>query len=173
MTTQRIKSDVRRTILRAETSVRNELAAELDAQGRLEVAKRYKVVKTWSAESKPKFGYTVLVLPTQISLEVNAKGQNKRIYRWVDEGTEGPYPILPKTPGGRLIFQTGYSAKTAPIAKFDQGTGTASGDWVSSAGVMHPGIAAREFEKTFSKQFKPVLKRAIDQAIRRGLRRKR
>ena len=163
--------DVRIVINRATDAVYEEVALELEAHGQLETAKRRKVTRTWGEGSRPTFGWAVYKEPARLTLEGTIK--KGQIYRWVDEGTDGPYPILPKNPEGRLIFQTGYSAKTAPIAKFDQGTGTASGDWVSSQGVMHPGITAREFEKTFSKQFKPVLTRAIDQAIRRGLRRKR
>jgi len=173
MTKQSIVSSLRQSLLSTNRKLRNELAAELDTLGRKEVQKRYRVVATWSEKSRPKFGYTVSVTPAQVSLEVKTKGRNRRIYNWIDQGTKGPYTIRAKTEGGRLVFQTGYSPRTAPVAQYDVGTGQAAGGWVSPMEVQHPGIEARQFEKTFRKQFKPALKRAIDNAVLRALRSKR
>lgn len=166
-----IRRDIQRTIERATQAVYDEIAAELDTLGRLETAKRRKVVATWSEDSRPTFGWSVYREPSRITLSGTVrKGQ---IYRYVDEGTRGPYPIRPRTPGGRLVFQTGYSARTAPVAQYNQGSGQATGDWVSTPEVMHPGIEARKFEETFVGQLDGTLTEVIDNAIRRGLRRKR
>lgn len=66
---------------------------------------------------------------------------------WVDEGTEGPYPIpkQPKPPGQALKFRTDYRPRTTPGAPFSGGPGVAVGPWRSAEQVMHPGIEERNF----------------------------
>jgi hypothetical protein len=79
--------------------------------------------------------------------EVKAIGPDVQIFRYVDEGTR-PHIIRPKKPGGRLAFQPGYSARTAPIAQFNVGTGKKSGDKIYRMEVHHPGSKARKFTRT-------------------------
>jgi len=80
--------------------------------------------------------------------------------------TKGPYPI-PKiiVPGKFLRFRTGYSARTAPIAKFNVGTGMANGGWVTKKQVMHPGIKKRKFMETFLEDMTPPLERRVQTRI--------
>lgn len=105
-------------------------------------------------------------------LEVS--GENRDIWIWVDRGTGqygdkgSPYWIFPRRPGGKLFFQAGYDPKTRPIAKANVGSGTSSGPWVSSAGVLHPGIKGREFSQTYRERtLQPTLKTRIVKQVRR------
>lgn len=110
------------------------------------------VVVTWKSGNKPLF----VLIPakttaTGIRVEIMAQGDEKQldVFKWVDKGTEA-HIILPKKPGGMLAFKGGYSAKTAPIARYGVGTGKASGAKVYSRGVFHPGTEAREFVGYFA-----------------------
>lgn len=166
-----IRSTVRQKILESQTRTRNELNRELRDIGKLGESKHRAVVRDWT--HKPSFVSSTTVRPNQVSVRVRVAGQHKKIYRWVDEGTNGPYIIKPRDPNGRLAFQTGHEARTAPVAKYNQGTGESTGDLVMPKQVVHPGIQKREFSKTFSKQIKPAMRQAVERAIRRGLRRGR
>lgn len=132
-------------------------------------------VSDWS--KKPRFQKRATVSADYISVTIEPSGSNAQIYNYVDQGTDGPYPI-PKfirpatqtSAGSMLTFRTGYNARTAPVARHHQGNGRASGPWVSKPQVMHPGIEAREFIKTFNEDLKPTLDRRVDNAIRRATR---
>lgn len=134
-----------------------------------------RMVGDWS--HKPRFRKTSTFTPAYISIIVEPTGDNAQIFSYVDQGTEGPYPI-PKFPRinpqtGKpmlLKFRTGYSARTAPVARFRIGSGRASGPWVAPAQVHHPGIEARLFLETLSDELKPTLDRRVENAIRRILR---
>lgn len=112
------------------------------------------------------FGETTTVIPTLIEILIKPSGRNVKIFQYVDKGTKGPYPI-PKVvlPGRMLRFQVGYSARTAPIAKYNVGTGTHFGAWVSKAQVMHPGIKARKFLETYADELIPSLQRRVQDQI--------
>lgn len=134
-----------------------------------------RMVGDWS--HKPRFRKTNTFTPAYISIVVQPTGNNAQIFSYVDQGTEGPYRI-PKFPRvdpqtGKptlLKFRTGYSARTAPVARFRIGSGSASGPFVSAAQVTHPGIEARKFLETLADEMKPTLDRRVDNAIRRILR---
>lgn len=103
------------------------------------------VVNDWKSE------IDFAVLPTRTksayTYEVKAIGPDLEIFIYVDEGTK-PHIIRPKKPGGRLAFQSNYSARTAPVALYGQGTGKKSGPWQYRTEVHHPGNEARQFTKT-------------------------
>lgn len=107
---------------------------------------------TFTADSADMFD--VLIVPS---------GGMKDVWKFIDLGTGlyGPkhskYLILPKTPGGLLKFRTGYSPRTAPIALSQVGSGEASGSWVSTPQVIHPGIKARKFFETWLDELSPSL----------------
>lgn len=111
--------------------------------------------------------------PTYIEVLVTPAGNNKNIWTYVDLGTgkygknKAAYPIVPKKPGGLLKFRTGYSAKTAPVARANVGTGIASGNFVSTAKVMHPGVKPRQFSETFAKQLTPPLDVRVTEEIKK------
>lgn len=102
------------------------------------------VVQDWKSD------VDFAVLPTRsktaYTYEVKAIGPDLQIFIYVDEGTV-PHIIRPKKPGGRLAFQTGYSARTAPIAQYGVGTGKKFGPKVFRTEVHHPGNEARQFTK--------------------------
>lgn len=126
------------------------------------------VVADW--KNKPRFDVRVSnrnnILRLVVEPQANHEGQ---VWRWVDEGTAGPYPIRPKKPGGKLKFRGTYQARTRPVAQYGQGDGKAHGDWATKDQVMHPGIDAREFGEAAKNRFKPEFARRINNAIRRGI----
>lgn len=128
------------------------------------------VVQQWSR--KPRFISRIKVAPDVLELRVLADGDNAEIWYFVNDGTE-PHIITPKAPGYPLRFQTGYSARTAAPAKFNQGDGRAYGSWVSKYSVNHPGTEAREFDVEAAKRIRPNLGKRIANAIQRAIRRLR
>lgn len=94
---------------------------------------------------------------------VKPSGSRAKIWKYIDLGTGlygargRSYVITPKTPGGYLKFRTGYSARTAPIAQYGVGTGTANGPWVQKRMVIHPGIKSRKFFQTWLEELSPDL----------------
>lgn len=136
----------------------DETGAELKTQHR-------KVVRSWS--HRPGFrqqntsgasDYTVKIIPT---------GRYAPIFGYVNLGTK-PHVIRAKNKPF-LAFQTGYSARTAPIAKFNQGTGQKFGAWKRKKEVHHPGTKARKFSETFFKELSPPFVDRIQAAVKRGL----
>jgi hypothetical protein len=92
-------------------------------------------------------------------------GTDDEIYRYVDEGTK-PHIIRP-VHGKRLVFQGGYSAKTAPHVIGSQ-EGGAFGDRVFATEVHHPGNEAREFTKDIQKRWQPRFKARMEDAMRKA-----
>jgi len=92
-----------------------------------------------------------------------------QVYQWVDFGTKGPYPIVPKR-GPYLRFLVGGSPKTHPRV-IGSGAGSAGNQWVTKRIVYHPGIRAREFTDEIRKRRRPYfyanMKRAIAKAQRK------
>lgn len=129
------------------------------------------VVSDWSKpEHKPNFRRNRLQTPNYLAMKVHlGKKKGDMIYRWVDKGTK-PY-LIPKfgpAPAGKpLRFRTGYEARTRPVAKYRQGRGVATGPWVSTYRVHHPGIRARKFGETFNADIRPVFRQQIDSGFRR------
>lgn len=76
------------------------------------------------------------------------------IYRWLNNGTKGPYKI-PKAGPGLLAFPSGYRAKTVPNLVYSRGGG-AYGPMVFVNGqVTHPGIKPRNFDTEVAKVVMP------------------
>lgn len=88
------------------------------------------------------------------------------VFGYVDEGTE-PHRIEPKKPGGRLIFNVPYQARTAPIAKENAGSGTSGNQVVSSYGVDHPGSKARLFVDTSMAQAEDEMDMRVSEILNR------
>ena len=132
------------------------------------------VVDDWA--NKPQFTERVTLQANVLKLYVtpvdNEEGQ---AFIWVNNGTgKGgvvgvPYPIKPRKPGGKLRFQTGYSARTGTGGQYGVGSGRASGDIVYSDGVMHPGIEPRRFDVRFADENRKEFARRMNVAIRRGV----
>lgn len=88
-----------------------------------------------------------------------------QIYNWVDNGTDGPYPIPPKDPNGVLVFNVNFTAKTIP-GVIGSRPGGKYGPKRKHKAVMHPGIEARHFDKDIQKMWQPKFKRMAEEAMR-------
>lgn len=174
MVSHKPRKQLKKTLIREDRNVRIGIRNELRATGEDAVAHLRTVTRSWS--NKPNFTPYLTVRPTYMSIEIVPGGRGKKIWRFVDEGT-GKYGKkkrayqIPKSPQpGRLLkFQANYSAKTAPVAKFNVGSGKKSGAWITKKTVMHPGIKPRHFIKTWFEKLRPPLGRRIDAAIKRML----
>lgn len=128
------------------------------------------VVRTWTNKPKWKIHSTRDRHGLGVSLEVI--GDAREIFVYVDKGTGShaggaPYWIFPRSPGGKLRFRGGYQPKTQPVAKANVGPGIATGDWVTSDGVLHPGIKGREFSQTYiDKVLLPTFQKRIVKRVR-------
>jgi len=124
-----------------------------------------KVVREWA--HKPGFRQQKYRNPNVYTIKIVPTGRYATIWYYVDRGTK-PHEIAAKNVP-MLKFQTGYNARTAPKAQFAQGTGTASGAWVTKAVVQHPGTEARNFTQTWIDELEPPFPDRIQAAIKRGL----
>lgn len=165
-------SDLAEFIRKRDAQLRDAMQAELEAM--IVDSKTYheNAVRTW--KNKPKWRIHSMRTAGLLGAQLEVIGDARQIWLWVDEGTGqygkkgSPYWIFPRRPGGRLAFQTGYDPKTRPIAKANVGSGTASGDWVTSDGVLHPGIKGREFSQTYRERILiPNFKTRIVKRVRR------
>lgn len=153
---------------RIDTRIRNncEVALFVTAD---EIAGDFRqVTARWG--HKPKFARIRVSSKNIVSVTIEPDGKNAQIFKWVDQGTKGPYLIPkfgPTAPGQPLRFQTGYSARTKPGGKYNQGSGQASGSWVAARRVVHPGIKAREFTQTIAEDALPILVQNERLALRR------
>lgn len=119
---------------------------------------------------KVDFDETLTMDRLLIEALIRPTGKNVKIFQYVDLGTKGPY-LIPKVvvPGKFMRFQVGYSARTMPIAKYNQGSGQHFGAWVSKAQVTHPGIKARKFLETYMKDMIPSLQVRVQNEITRSV----
>jgi len=123
------------------------------------------VVREWT--HKPTFKAEVNEQRYLKTVKIKVKGKNADIWTFVDKGTK-PHEIAAKNVPF-LKFQSGYSARTAPVAKFNQGTGQKFGAWVQKQVVHHPGNEARKFTETILKELSPPIEDRIQAAVKRGL----
>ncbi|TXH48261.1 MAG: hypothetical protein E6Q97_25090 [Desulfurellales bacterium] len=171
MPSRRIGQSFRQTLIRTDKRLRAELAGALETTGGKLKRMHEDVVRGW--EHQPRFLVETRLTTTLLSATVKPDMRRRRealIWIYVNYGTK-PHVIRPRKPGGKLKFQTGYSAKTAPGAAYNVGDGKARGDWVQKDSVNHPGTEARGFTGTFTKQVKPEFDRNVENAIRRAIRR--
>lgn len=151
--------DIKRKVIEATIEAMDD--ASSDIQGDLK-----KVVKKW--RHKPTFEDDKFVSKNRIELTIKPKGRNAKQFNFVDKGTKGPY-IIHAVNVPRLKFQVGYSARTAPVAKYNVGSGRRFGAWASPKTVIHPGIKARKFIETLTEELIPSLKDRIDASVTRKL----
>ncbi len=100
-------------------------------------------VSDW--RTRVEFQQRETVLGNRARFEVLAKGTDEtlNVFRFVDEGTK-PHIIRPVR-ASALVFFTPYSARTAPRAQAQAGTGRAGNTKNVRKFVNHPGNDAREF----------------------------
>lgn len=165
---QKIESALRQRLFQQDKLLQTELRAVAETYALQLRSQHESVVRDWV--HRPTFRHGVYASKRQVLSIVYPTGKHAKLYQWVDEGTKA-HVIKPKRAGGLLKFQRGYSARTSPVARFNVGTGRASGRWTSARIVRHPGTKARQFSKTFNRDVLPEMRRNIENAIRRALRR--
>jgi hypothetical protein len=155
-----------KTILaRQKKLVEVETDYELRATGQELKTNNDKVVRSWN--HKPTFRVEYNKSASFKTVKIVAQGRHKAIWGYVDLGTK-PHVIRAKNKPF-LAFQSGYSARTAPVAKFNQGTGQKFGAWKRKKQVNHPGNKPRKFSETFFKELSPPFPDRIQAAVKRGL----
>lgn len=123
-------------------------------------------VKTWKNQPefifRPEEGvkYTV-----QYSIVALGPDRTLAIWGYVDKGTE-PHMIFP-VKAKALRFRPNYSARTAPIAQADVGTGRSSGAYTYRQGVAHPGNEARDFAAYAALEAEQNIKRYLVYNLRK------
>lgn len=165
---RKIESALRQRLYQQDKQLQADLKAVAETYALQLRSQHESVVRDWVHRTT--FRHRVSVSKRQVQSIVYPTGKHAKLYQWVDEGTKA-HLIKPKKKGGLLRFRLGYSARTSPIAKFNVGTGRASGRWTSARIVHHPGTKARQFSKTFNRDVLPEMRRDIENAIRRALRR--
>lgn len=161
-----IRSHLRRRMLEFDTDFKLALKDELEAPAKKLVTKYRRVVSRWT--TKPVFSYRITINKDSIRLTVYPKGAGRDLFLWTDKGTK-PHIIRAKNVP-LLRFRADYSAKTQPIAKYNQGDGKSYGDWLSAKQVNHPGTAARKFGEKFKKDILPDFQDAKENAFIRAIR---
>lgn len=115
------------------------------------------VTATW--KNKPAFTRTII---GDGGVEITTDDPR---FKWIDEGTDGPYPIVAKN-APRLKFQTTFQAKTVP-GQIMSRPGGRSGPWRAPQMVMHPGIAPRGWSRMIAQRRNKLLKKKIDDGLRK------
>lgn len=124
-------------------------AKALDAAKRAtdaQVAVLNDAVKNW--KRRPIFSTKVVARTGNTTYQIIAKGDadTLMIFNFVDLGTKAHrIPKLGNTTAKTLVFNTPYSAKTAPVARGNVGTGATGGKRNIRKFVQHPGTEARAF----------------------------
>lgn len=173
---RRTYSKKRQRLLRKYSAAKKEFRDAAKTHAERVKARLDDVVSDW--KNRPDFIIEVKLSKREIETVVRLRKNRiaSRIFRYVDEGTEGPYPIpkVPKTNDSRppfLAYRQGYQPKTLPIAQAHVGPGTAEGPLVFARQVMHPGIEARNFTATIQEETYPEFRRDMENLFRRLTRR--
>lgn len=159
------RANFKTIIARQKKEIAKEIEFELRATGQELKTGHDKVVREWT--HRPTFKAQYSTHAAIQSVKITPQGQHKAIWFYVDLGTK-PHVIRAKN-APFLKFQTGYSARTAAVAKSAQGTGQRFGSWVQKTEVQHPGTEAREFSKTFMDELSPSFEDRINAAVKRGI----
>jgi hypothetical protein len=101
---------------------------------------------------------------------VRAKSSKRGLNRlnWTDRGTR-PHVIEARRKPV-LRFRLGHTPKTAPDGRFG-GSGKATGSWISTKKVKHPGTKKRDMRGKIKKQVDPIHSRNMARALSVGFRR--
>ena len=161
-------SNARQKLLALDRDARKELIEVINETGENLVNRNRGVVQAWN--HKPKFTYVVTLARDYLEVIVVPTGRFARIWKFVDQGTKGPY-FIPKFPlPYPLRFRLGYIARTQPIAKANAGSGVRVGRFVSKIQVVHPGIEGRHFSREYDEEEKALFRRNVENAFRRLIR---
>lgn len=157
-------SDLATVIRRRDIKLKNVMHAELTRIMLEQKAQYTRVVMRWS--NKPDFRVMMVRAPKFLMGRVVVKGKAMKIWQYVDKGTRAHF-IRPRFKPF-LMFRSGYSPRTAPIARFNVGTGKSFGKPVKTLLVLHPGSEARKFSETFAETVRLTIKPRIERAIQRA-----
>lgn len=122
-------------------------------------------VEGWG--NKPRWDTKQTITSDQISIAVWAAGENADQYQIVNFGVGHYYPIVPKRPGGMLIFQEGYRASTRPRVLSSRPY-QRFGRIRRAMSVMHPPIEPRAFDETIADEISEDFSTDMQDAIARG-----
>lgn len=180
---QPLRSKKRKLMLSQINSIaRQEIQAAMDTRIKPALTKSLdKVVADW--KHKPAFQGRLVMKDDSITVYVYPIGENKDIFKFVDQGTE-PHIIRAKN-APRLAFQMhapdgknpvagGYVPKTlAKPARTVSGGGYVKKPTalVRPMEVDHPGSEGRGFTKQIATDIEPYFKAEIDAAFKRAARR--
>lgn len=159
---------LQKTIEAQTQAVLNAAAQAVDEEAQALKAKHDESVLNW--QKKPLFDVRPRKAQDRIARQIIVR--NGEIWAYVNYGTGTygptgqPYLILP-VKAKALRFQTGYNAKTLPVARGNVGSGQSSGDTVTRKGVLHPGIEPRSFAEYFALESAESLPDRIRESIRR------
>lgn len=159
------KSALKKILQRQKQAIYVEVQRELEDTGEEWKQHNEDVVRPWT--HRPKFRAYRTLTSTRKVIEIRPQGAHAKLWVWVDRGTKPHTITAVNVPN--LKFQTGHSARTAPVAKAHVGTGRRFGSWVSKKTVRHPGTKARQFDVTFFKELAPPFEDRIQAAIQRGI----
>lgn len=154
----------------------DELARTLDAEVKPALLAYFeKVTKAW--RNRQTFKAIRHITQSEVSVDVKPVGENAKIWRYVSQGTKGPYPI-PKSPRPyNLKFLWGgygsYKARTTTSGGYNGPGRVVGGKIHRPKQVSHPGIKARNFEQHIARWYKPKFRQTMKNAVARGMRRAR
>jgi hypothetical protein len=171
MPRRNISSGLRAHLISVDTQLQKELRAVVEDTSTDLKAYFEKVTKDWT--HKVKFRRKMKVSAVLIEGTVQAVGQHRKIWLYVDQGTKAH--IIRAKNGRALAFQLNYDPRTRPGAgntpPQSGGAGKSSGDRVFAKVVRHPGTKARQFAKSFEASLAPSFQYRVEAAIRRASRR--
>lgn len=159
-------------LVKAQTEAILKAAAQaVDEEARAMKAKHDEAVLSW--QKKPLFDVKPRKESDRIVREIVVR--DGEIWSYVNYGTgmygpSGQPYIIEPVKAKALSFQSGYNAKTLPVARGNVGSGQRSGDTVLRKAVLHPGIEPRDFAAYFALESEETMPARIRDSIRRVLR---
>jgi hypothetical protein len=125
-----------------------------------------RIVARWA--HAPKIMAVKIKKPGVIGTSVRPWGQYADSWRWITLGTP-ERTIVPKKPGGVLVFRTDYKPKTRGGGQY-RGPGVATGDLVFTKIVRKHKIKPRNFEKNIVRYMEQWRwRQRLENAIKRGV----
>jgi hypothetical protein len=161
----RAQNALKRKLQAIDRAVQAEITDMLDHTGRALAEMHREVVRSW--RHRPGFRVLSKRSGNTFTIQIVPTGRHAKIWGYVDKGTK-PHIIRAKN-APFLAFQTGYDARTQPVAQWGVGSGRASGPWVRKKSVRHPGFPGRKFSETFLDEVNPPLETRTRDAVMRGL----
>lgn len=138
--------------------VRHAIQRTLETKTGPDLSKEFKkTVEGWT--NPPRFNPHIHHVQ-KLSAEVSTESER---YNFVNNGTAA-HRITPKRAGGLLRFQPGYRAATRP-GVIGSSRPSRFGDHISSRGVLHPGVEARNFDEVIAEGYAETFVEDIQDAI--------